>query len=101
MADIYLGDVVFALGEHKRSLEETEAAGQLLSAAADLAEVGFRWHHVCGPSTSAYDLAHATVGQLARDDRIRDVDAIIYATCLPESSNVGDPDDWERSRDVK
>jgi 3-oxoacyl-[acyl-carrier-protein] synthase-3 len=101
MADTYVGDVVFALGEHKRAVDESAADGRLLSAAADLTEAGFRWHHVCGPQTTAYDLARQAVSQLASRDRIAGTDAIVYATCLPRNANMGDHGEWSRTRDVK
>lgn len=101
MTDAYISDVVFALGEHKRAIEESAAQGNLVSAAPDLAEAGFRWHHVCGPETTAYDLARAAVSQLAGRPGAGDPDAIVYATCLPCNATVGDHDDWVRTRDVK
>jgi 3-oxoacyl-[acyl-carrier-protein] synthase III len=101
MTDAYIGDIVFALGEHKRAVEDSAAQGSFLSAAADLADAGFRWHHVCGPETAAYDLACAAVGQIAGRPGAGSPDAIIYATCLPSNANVGDHGDWERTRDVK
>lgn len=107
MGDVYVSDVVFALGEHKRAIEDSAAQGCLLSAVPDLAEAGFRWHHVCGEDTTAYDLAHAAVSQLgasrlgASQSGRGGLDAIIYATCLPLNANMGDPGDWATTRDVK
>lgn len=101
MVDAYISDVVFALGEHKRAIEDSAAQGDLMSAAPDLAEAGFRWHHVCGEATTAYDLARAAVDQLAGRPEASDPDALIYATCLPRNANVGDHDTWLRTRDVK
>jgi len=100
MVDVYVDDFVYALGERKAHITESEAAGLLLSSADDLADAGFRWHHVCEPPTSAYDLAKAATAQLDRA-ALQAVDAIVYATCLPLNGNVGDVDEWQRSRDVK
>jgi 3-oxoacyl-[acyl-carrier-protein] synthase III len=101
MTEAYIGDIAFALGEHKRAIEESAALGDLVSSPSDLAEAGFRWHHVCGPATTAYDLACAAVDQLAARAALGDPDAVVYATCLPQNENVGDHGDWLRSRDVK
>lgn len=101
MTDVYISNVVFALGEHKRAIEDSSAQGNLLSAVPDLAEAGFRWHHVCGQDTTAYDLARAAVSQLAGRPGTDNPDAIVYATCLPLNANLGDPADWARTRDVK
>jgi 3-oxoacyl-[acyl-carrier-protein] synthase-3 len=100
MVDVYVDDFVYALGDRKAHITESEAAGLLLSSADDLADAGFRWHHVCEPPTSAYDLARAATAQLD-GAALQAVDAIVYATCLPLNGNVGDVDEWQRSRDVK
>ena len=92
---------VYALGDRKVHVEESAAAGRLVSTAADLMEAGFRWHHVCEPSTSAYDLARAAVAQLASHDRLGPIDAVVYATCLPQNANAGDAAAWQRTGDVK
>jgi len=102
MADFYVDDFVYALGDTKLHITESAAAGRLLSAADDLADAGFQWHHVCEPTTTAYDLARAATAQLTEGGGPADgADAIVYATCLPLNGNAGDPGEWERSRDVK
>jgi 3-oxoacyl-[acyl-carrier-protein] synthase III len=94
----YVDQLGYALGEITSSVAESEQAGRLLSPAADLADAGFAWHHVCKPGTTAYDLARDTVAQLA--DRVSDADAIVYATALPGNGNIGDLAAWRSSRDV-
>jgi 3-oxoacyl-[acyl-carrier-protein] synthase-3 len=102
MADFYVDDFVYALGDTKLHITESAAAGRLLSAADDLADAGFQWHHVCEPTTTAYDLARAATAQLTEGGGLAEgADAIVYATCLPLNGNAGDPGEWERSRDVK
>lgn len=101
MSGAHVDGFVYALGETKHSVEETEAAGKLFSSAADLASGGFRWHHVCGPDTSAYDLGVEAVGQLAARDQLGALDAIVYATCLTLNGNVGSQAEFERTTDVK
>lgn len=105
MTGSYVGGFVYALGETKRHVEQTEAEGRLFSSAADLRSAGFRWHHVCGPETTAYDLAHAAVAQPAAGEglgnRLGRVDAIVYATCLTPNGNLGSSAELERTGDVK
>ena len=72
-----------------------------MSSAADLQSAGFCWHHICEPSTSAYDLARAAAAQLAEANQLGEIDAIIYVTCLPANGNAGDQADWDRTHDVK
>ncbi|HEY3872460.1 MAG TPA: 3-oxoacyl-[acyl-carrier-protein] synthase III C-terminal domain-containing protein [Actinocrinis sp.] len=101
MVDAYIDDFAYALGERKTHIGETAAAGRLFSEQADLESAGFRWHQVCEPGTSAYDLAAGAVRQLAESGRLGRIDAIIYSNCLPQNGNAGDPALWESSKDVK
>jgi 3-oxoacyl-[acyl-carrier-protein] synthase III len=98
--DLYLNAVGHALGELKTHVTESEAAGRLLSTAADLTAAGFEWHHRCAPETTGYDLALAAARQLA-GGLSGGADAIVYATCLPLNGNVGDVGAWQHSRDVR
>lgn len=101
MVDAYIDDFAYALGERKTHIGESAGAGRLFSRQADLESAGFRWHQICEPQTSAYDLAVQAVRRLAETDRLGRIDAIIYANCLPLNGNAGDPARWERSKDVK
>ncbi len=101
MARLYVNSLAYSLGERKLHVGESAAAGRLLSTAADLESAGFQWHHICEPSTSAYDLAATTTAQLAEAGQLGQIDAIVYATCLPANGNAGDLTAWERTRDVK
>lgn len=89
--------MAYALGPDKSGVEESAAAGRLLSPAPDLQQAGFRWHHTCPPDMTAYDLARQAVEELPLDG---DADAIIYSTCLPGNGSVGDFSRWEATRDV-
>ena len=100
MAEIYLDHFVYALGDLKTNVSESEAANRLLSSAADLASAGFEWHYVCEPQTTAYDLARAAARQLAGGVLSAGVDAIVYATCLPLNGSVGEVRAWRSSHDV-
>lgn len=97
--DIFVGDLVFALGERRESVEAAGERGVLLSAPAALREAGFANHHFCAPETTAYALAHAAVTTLA--DRIRGVDVLLHATSLPCNGNVGSEARYRETRDVK
>ncbi|GAB4052575.1 3-oxoacyl-[acyl-carrier-protein] synthase III C-terminal domain-containing protein [Catellatospora paridis] len=96
MNGFYIGSFAHALGAQKRHLRESAEAGLLRSAPQDLEAAGFRWHHVCEPEDTAYDLARAAVAQIAARGDLADVDAIVYATCLPDGQTGSGP-----VRDVK
>jgi 3-oxoacyl-[acyl-carrier-protein] synthase-3 len=99
--EVFVGSLAHALGDRKFHVTESADAGRLISDASDLESAGFRWHHVCAPGTTAYDLAASATAQLAAADRLGEIDAIVYATCLPANGNAGDHAEWERTRDVK
>jgi 3-oxoacyl-[acyl-carrier-protein] synthase-3 len=101
MSGVFVDSFVYALGDRKAHVRDSAEAGRLFSTADDLESVGFRWHHVCAPSTDAYDLAKAATRQLAESGRLGAVDAIVYSTCLPQNGNTGSPEEFRRTRDVK
>jgi 3-oxoacyl-[acyl-carrier-protein] synthase-3 len=98
--DVYVDGFVYALGETKTHVTDSEAAGRLFSPAADLLSAGFEWHHLCEDGTTSYDLAKAATAQLP-GELLRDADAIVYATCLPLNGSATDPGAWRESRDVR
>jgi 3-oxoacyl-[acyl-carrier-protein] synthase III len=89
MDGLYIGSFAYALGAQRRHLRETAGAGLLRSAPEDLEAAGFRWHHVCEPDDTAYDLARTAVEQIAAGGDLADIDAIVYATCLPGETGTG------------
>jgi 3-oxoacyl-[acyl-carrier-protein] synthase III len=97
--EVYLDHFCFALGDEKFRVEDSVAAGRTRSAAAELLDAGFRYHHVAGEGTRAYDLARLAVEPIV--DGLGRVDAIVYATCLPPSGNVANPGSFAASGDVK
>jgi 3-oxoacyl-[acyl-carrier-protein] synthase-3 len=99
--DVFADSFTHALGDCRMHVTESAAAGLLFSDPADLEAAGFGWHHLCRPETSAYDLAVEAVRKLAASSPLDDVDAIVYATCLPINGNAGSPAEWARTRDVK
>lgn len=98
-ADVFVGGFSYALGDRRQSLHAAAQAGLLVSPEDALGSGGFEWHHVCAPDTSSYDLALRAVTQIDRD--VGAVDAIIYATCIPENSNAVGRAAFEKSRDVR
>ena len=99
MSGVYVDHLCHELGEIRRDVEQTAAAGQTVSAAADLREAGFRTHHMCGPQTTAYDLARRATERIAA--AMKQVHAIVYSTCLPANGSMDDTAGWLESRDVK
>lgn len=98
-APVHVDHFSYALGEHKHSAAESAAAGRTITSAEHLEDAGFRYHHICGPSTTAYDLALAAVRPLQR--YLGEVDAIVYATTIPANANVAPAQRYAASRDVK
>ena len=99
MKDVFVNDFTFALGNQRFSLEETAAAGKTFSKAEMLKEAGFNFHHVCDAKTTAYDLARNAIQKISGS--LGRVEAIVYATCLPENGNVGSRENFRKTNDVK
>ncbi|MDQ3305293.1 MAG: hypothetical protein M3535_04825 [Actinomycetota bacterium] len=101
--DAYLDHFAFALGRRQYAIEDSAAAGRVHSPAASFLASGFRCHHVCGDDETAYDLARAAALSLRDrpDDPLGQVDAIVYATCIPANANLGVPERFAQSADVK
>ncbi len=89
----------FTLGSRCYSVEESVSAGRTWSPAGAFLASGFKYHHVCGPNESAFDLALETSAAIGAD--LGHVDAIVYANCLPLSANLAPSERFEGSRDVK
>ncbi|HVE62599.1 MAG TPA: 3-oxoacyl-[acyl-carrier-protein] synthase III C-terminal domain-containing protein [Mycobacteriales bacterium] len=96
----YVSDFRYSLGSERHSVAESAHEGRTLTAAGALEDAGFRYHHVCSPDQSAYDLALGAVGDLAKE-RGDTLDAIVYATCLPANASVESPDRFTDRGDVK
>jgi 3-oxoacyl-[acyl-carrier-protein] synthase III len=98
-SSVFVGSFGYALGARKAHVRESADGGLLRSAPDDLEAAGFRWHHVCDSSQTAYDLATAAVRHVATPGGRDDIDAIVYATCLPDNCVVAG--DAFPARDVK
>jgi 3-oxoacyl-[acyl-carrier-protein] synthase III len=99
MRDAYISDLSFALGERSQTLDEAAAQGLTRSSVAALREAGFERHHICAEGTSAYRLATQCLEPLA--EGLRDADAIVYSTCLPQNASIGLADAFAATGDVK
>ncbi|MGH9222261.1 MAG: 3-oxoacyl-[acyl-carrier-protein] synthase III C-terminal domain-containing protein [Acidimicrobiales bacterium] len=95
--EAYVDGFSYALGSRATHVDEAAAGGLTVSAAADLRQAGFRCHHRCGPDESLYDLARAAVAQTAPGR----VDAIVYATAIPQNANLAPTERFARSGDVR
>ncbi|HWB70604.1 MAG TPA: 3-oxoacyl-[acyl-carrier-protein] synthase III C-terminal domain-containing protein [Egibacteraceae bacterium] len=98
-AAVYLDDVCYALGSRKLAVADSVAAGRTRTGAGEFVDAGFRYHHLCDDDETAYDLARAAVGAIG--DRLGDVDAVVYATCIPANANIAPAARFADSRDVK
>lgn len=99
MTPAFVNHFSYALGEVRSNVAQAAANGLLLSAPQVLEQAGFAQHYVCGPGTNAYDLARRAVGKI--EDRLGEIDAIVYATCIPGNGNVGSLASYQETRDVK
>lgn len=95
----YVDQLSYALGSTKYSVDESAGAGRTVNPAAAFTQSGFRFHHVCAEEETAYDLARAAVAALADD--LGQIDAILYATCIPANANLGRPERFADTSDVK
>jgi 3-oxoacyl-[acyl-carrier-protein] synthase-3 len=96
----YVDAFSFALGGRQVSVQDSVAGGHVKTGAAELLAAGFRQHHICEPSETAYDLARSAVAGLGAE-RLADIDAIVYATCIPANGGMGDGTRFAETGDVK
>lgn len=99
MSNVYVDHFSYALGDTVHSVRQAAEHRRILTTVEALEKAGFKQHHVCTPETSAYDLARRAVAPIQR--KLGDIDAIIYATCLPLNGNIGSLDRYRETRDVK
>ena len=99
MSDVYVSHLASALGSATQTVEQAEAANQLVSNAKALRDAGFESHHVCPVDENSYQLAARAFTESGIDAGT--IDAIIYSTCLPVNGNICDVTKFDCSRDVK
>jgi 3-oxoacyl-[acyl-carrier-protein] synthase-3 len=95
----YVDHFAYALGSTKYGVEESSAAGRTTNPAAAFSQSGFRFHHMCSEDETALDLALAAVN--AMGDGRGEIDAILYATCIPANANLGTTERFAETSDVK
>jgi len=82
MKNIYVGHFSYVLGDLEQTVEQTvEENRTVIKDPEKFRSAGFDKHHICSPSTTAYDLAVAAVKPIAK--YLNQVGAIIYSTALP------------------
>jgi len=104
--DVYINSVAHYLGPKTMNVDDSAAAGDLVSSAEALKQAGFCTHHTCPPDVSAYDLARGATSALVQaqpnnNASLHDCQAILYSTCLPLNGNMGSSEEYNSSRDVK
>ncbi len=99
MSVVYVSHLASALGSDTQTVEQAEAADQLVSDAKSLRDAGFESHHVCPVDENSYQLAARAFVESGIDAGT--IDAIIYSTCLPVNGNICDVKKFDCSRDVK
>lgn len=97
--EAYIGSLSYYLGDRSFSLDESAAAGRLISSPDALKESGFDRHCICTDNQSAYDLARECANKLK--PQLESVGAILYSTCLPANGNCGSEEKYRQTRDVK
>lgn len=99
MNPTYVDHFSYALGDRISSVEDSAISGRTISSASLLRDAGFERHHMCHQGDSAYSLAQRAVAGI--EERLSDIGAIVYATCLPCNGNMGREDSFRATRDVK
>jgi len=97
--DVYLNRFALALGEGECSVRTSWEAGRTRTDVETFESSGFFRHRMAAEGTTSYDLAYRAVQGL--DEIPRDATTLVYATALPLNANMGDPGDFEQSRDIK
>ena len=98
MREAYLDEIQYALGNYDSDVHAIAKTGHLVSSPEALLNAGFEQHHIC-KNTGVIDLARKCLNKFKTP--LTDVDAIIYNTCLPINSNVGQVEEFKLDADVK
>lgn len=95
----YVGAFAYALGDVCATVCQAGREGRLISPPEALRRGGFERHHRCSSKVTHYDLARQAVQKL--DGALHSIDAIVYATCIPENGSLGHRRAFEKSGDVR
>ena len=99
MLSIYWQEMSYVLGEVAYSVDDSVVNNRTFSDAKTLRAAGFEQHFVCENATTVLDLAKRATAPLAH--RLDEMDAMIYATCLPHNGNLGNTAGFVENGDVK
>lgn len=94
--------MAYKVGENSATADEAASQGLTVSSATVLKEAGFGIHHRAAIESDAYQFAHSVAKQIQdQGSDLSDVDAIVYATCIPTNANRGSQARYSETRDVK
>jgi 3-oxoacyl-[acyl-carrier-protein] synthase-3 len=99
MPDVFIDNLSVSLGDRVFSVDESVAQGRVISGTAELVDSGFHLHHVASSGVSSYTLARDAVRPIG--ERLKNVGAIVYSTCIPSNANLGNAEEFKDTRDVK
>ena len=94
--NVYLTPVGYALGDLRETALEASQRGTLCSSPGVLTDAGFCTHYIASTKVDVYDLAREATQNLAHE-----VDVIIFATALPESSAGNSTERFRETGDVR
>jgi 3-oxoacyl-[acyl-carrier-protein] synthase-3 len=96
---VYLNRFASAYGEETHSVEASGAAGRTRLNAETLRAHGFASHRVAADDTHAYALARQAAAGLG--EAVSASTTLVYATALPLNANMGSPEAFAASGDVR
>lgn len=96
---VFIHDISISTGDIATTVDESAREGRLISEAILLKEAGFHQHYISSTKMNSLELAYRAAEPLR--DRLNDVDTIVFSTCLPQNANVGNIQDFQKSKDVK
>jgi len=101
--DVFVHHLATALGDQSSTIEESFAAGRIFSPVTQYRESGFDRHRLCSANVNAYHLARSAVRDIATEmkQELQETTSILYATCLTLNGNIGAPEKFQQTRDVK
>ena len=100
MNEAYINHLSYAFGNISGTVDEAAMKGLLLSDPNVMKEAGFDKHHICSADVTAYDLAKEAVKKI-NASTLKNTNVIIYSTCIPANSNLGEESVFKKTRDIK
>lgn len=96
---MYLSEIGLALGERSCLLEDSAAAGRLVSRPEALRAAGFDRHWMAAHDTSVLDLAAAALEPIR--PALHDIDMLLHSSALPGNASADGSKAYASSRDVR